>query len=222
MRAVLNQEEKFYQEIDSIRGLRKGTVRIGTFVSTSTSWLPQVLAYFQKNYPDIVFEIREQGQDEMESGILDGSLDLALMSRPERDSIEFIPVYDDPLLVVFSDQYDLSGYDYVPVSKLAEYPMIMTYQSFDRDVRRVFSGADITPDVKYYFKDDFAVLSMVQHGLGIAVLPELITEKFPGDYDTRMLDPEAYRTLGVGVRSMQEAGPLARFVIRYIQDNIRN
>lgn len=58
MRAVLNQEEKFYQEIDSIRGLRKGTVRIGTFVSTSTSWLPQVLAYFQKNYPDIVFEIR--------------------------------------------------------------------------------------------------------------------------------------------------------------------
>ena len=63
---------------------------------------------------------------------------------------------------------------------------------------------------------------MVQHGLGIAVLPELITEKFPGDYDTRMLEPEAYRTLGVGVRSMQEAGPLARFVIRYIQDNIRN
>lgn len=222
MRAVLNQEEKFYQEIDSIRGLRKGTVRIGTFVSTFTSWLPQVLAYFQKNYPDIVFEIREQGQDEMESGILDGSLDLALMSRPERDSIEFIPVYDDPLLVVFSDQYDLSGYDYVPVSKLAEYPMIMTYQSFDRDVRRVFDNADITPDVKYYFRDDSAVLSMVEYGLGIAVLPEMITEKFPGDYDTRMLDPEAYRTLGVGVRSMQEAGPLARFVIRYIQDNIRN
>lgn len=221
MRAMLAQEEKFFQEIDNIRGIHKGSIRIGTFVSTSTSWLPQVLVYFQENYPEVVFEIQELGQDEMEHGIADRTLDLALMSSPENSSLEFIPVLEDPMLVVFSSRHDLSNYDYVPVDVLKKYPMIMTYQSYDRDVRKIFEGTDIRPDVRYYFKDDFAVLSMVQNGLGIAVLPELITEKFPGDYDTRMLDPEAYRTLGIGLRSINEAGPLARFVIDYIRKNIR-
>lgn len=221
MRSMLAQEEKFYQEIDSIRGIRRGRIRIGTFVSTSTSWLPQLLAYFQENYPDVVFEVQETGQDDMERGLLDGSLDLTLMSRPDKSSVDFIPLLEDPLLVVFSDKHDLSSYDYVPVRELANHPMIMTYQSYDRDVRRIFDAAGFKPDVKYYFRDDFAVLTTVQYGLGIAVLPELIVEKFPGDYDSRMLAPEAYRTLGIGVRSLKEAGPLARFIIDFIRKNVR-
>ena len=221
MRSMLAQEEKFYQEIDSIRGIRRGRIRIGTFVSTSTSWLPQLLAYFQENYPDVVFEVQETGQDDMERGLLDGSLDLTLMSRPDKSSVDFIPLLEDTLLVVFSDKHDLSSYDYVPVRELANHPMIMTYQSYDRDVRRIFDAAGFKPDVKYYFRDDFAVLTTVQYGLGIAVLPELIVETFPGNYDSRMLAPEAYRTLGIGVRSLKEAGPLARFVMDFIRKNVR-
>lgn len=221
MRALLAQEERFFQEADSIRGISRGTLRIGTFVSTSTSWLPRLLSYFQTNYPEVMFEIHESGQDEMEHGLLDGSLDITLMSQPEHDTLDFIPIVEDPLLVVFSKKHDLSGYDYVPVEKLAGYPFIMTYQSYDRDVRKIFTSQDFEPEVRYYFKDDFAVLSTVQYGLGIAILPELIVEKFPGDYDCRMLEPEAYRTLGIGIRSLKDAGPLARFVIKFLQDNIK-
>ena len=221
MRSILLQEEKIYQEIDSIRGIHKGNIRIGTFVSTSTSWLPQLLAYFQANYPDVVFEVEESGQDEMLRGIQNGSLDIALMSQPETDAVDFIPLLEDPLMVVFSEKYDLSSYDFVPVKELAKHPMILTYQSYDRDVQKIFDDAGFAPDVKYYFKDDFAVLTTVQYGLGIAVLPELIIDKFPGNYDCRMLNPEAYRTLGVGIRSEKEAGPLARFVIDFLKQNVK-
>lgn len=50
---------------------------------------------------------------------------------------------------------------------------------------------------------------------------ELIVEKFPGEYDARMLNPEAYRTLGIGVRSLQAAGPLANLVISYLKESVR-
>lgn len=221
MRSILLQEEKIYQEIDSIRGIHKGKIRIGTFVSTSTSWLPQLLAYFQANYPDVVFEVEESGQDEMLRGIQNGSLDIALMSQPETDTVDFIPLLEDPLMVVFSEKHNLDSYDFVPVKELAKHPMILTYQSYDRDVQKIFDDAGFAPDVKYYFKDDFAVLTTVQYGLGIAVLPELIIDKFPGNYDCRMLDPEAYRTLGIGIRSEKEAGPLARFVIDFLKQNVK-
>ena len=97
----------------------------------------------------------------------------------------------------------------------------MTYREYDTDANKILLNAGLDASVRYRSKDDFAVLSMVQHGLGISILPELTLERFPGRYDYRMLDPESYRSLGIGIRSVKEAGPLARSLINYIKENIR-
>ena len=222
MRRLIESEEQFDQEVAELQGLRKGTIRIGTYVSTSVYWVPQIIEYFRNNYPQVVFQIEELGHDEMVDRLVEGSLDIALMSYPgDRASIDFIPVLEDPMLIVLPPGHELIKYDRVPVSKLRDHPFIMTYKSYDQDPHRVFEEAGFFPEVRYYSRDDFAVLSMVQRGLGLAILPELTINEFPGDYDTRMLDPEAYRTLGIGIRSVEDAGPLARFVIKYIRENIR-
>lgn len=222
MRRILESEERFEQEIAELHGLHKGTIKIGTFVSTSVYWVPQILEYFQSNYPEVVFQIEELGHDEMISGLIGGSLDIALMSYPGDDlNMDFIPVIEDPMMLTLPTGHELCKYDYVPVEALKDYPFIMTYKTYDTDPHRVFEDAGFIPEVKYYSRDDFAVLSMVQRGLGLAILPELTINEFPGDYETRMLAPESYRTLGIGIRSLDYAGPLARFVIRYIKDNIK-
>lgn len=221
MRRILNLEEKLEQEKAEILGVTRGNIRIGSFVSTSVNWLPDVLAYFQQNHPEVVFQIEELGHDEMIMGLNEGLLDIALMSRPENDSIEFIPVVDDPMMVVYSDKYDLSKYDYIPVDVLRDYPFIMTYKTYDIDPHLVFEKAGFMPEVRYYSREDSAVLAMVQRGLGLAILPELTLEMFPGDFEARMLEPEAYRTLGIGIRSVKDASPLSRAVIDYIKNNIR-
>ena len=221
MRAMISQEERFIQEAEGIRGIRRGSIRIGSYVSTSAAWLPKVIAHYQNEYPEVEFNIIESGQEEMLSGLLSGDLDIALMSRPDHEEVDFIPVIDDPMVVVFSPGHALSRFDYVPVAELNNYPLIMTYPDYDTDANKVLRLAGLNSSVKYSFKDDSAVLSMVQSGLGISILPELSIERFPGQYDYRMLDPEAYRTLGVGVRSIKGAGPLARSVISYISSNIK-
>ena len=222
MRRLLECEEQLEQEKAELQGLVRGTIRIGTYVSTSVYWVPQILEYFQNNYPEVVFQIEELGHDEMIDGLIEGSLDIALMSDPgSRTSIDFIPILEDPMMVTFPPGHELSKYDYVPVDKLQDYPFIMTYKSYDKDPHKVFEEAGFYPQVRYYSKDDFAILSMVQRGLGLAILPELTINEFPGNYDTRMLEPEAYRTLGIGLRAREYAGPLARFVIKYIRENIR-
>lgn len=220
MRAMAAQEERFLQEADEIRGLHRGSVRIGSYVSTSSTWLPQVIGYYQNAYPEVEFNIVESGQEEMLRGLLSGDLDLALMSEPENNEVDFIHILDDPMVVVFPPGHELGSYDYVPVEKLQHYPLIMTYREYDTDANRILLDAGLDTSVRYRSKDDFAVLSMVQHGLGISILPELTLERFAGNYDYRMLDPESYRSLGIGIRSIKEAGPLARSLITYIKENI--
>ncbi len=221
MRKLLNIEEKLEQEKAEILGIHKGTIRVGSFVSTSINWVPQVLEFFSENHPDVEFMIEECGHEEMIQGINDGTLDIGLMSEPSNSSIEFIPILEDPLMVVFTEKYDLSSYDYVPVDVLRDYPFIMTYRTYDLDPHLVFEKAGFMPEVRYFSRDDTAVLSMVKKGLGLAILPELTLEEFPGNYESRMLDPEAYRMLGIGIKSVKEAGPLTRAVIKYIKENIK-
>ena len=221
MRAMLAQEERFLQEADEIRGIHRGSIRIGSYVSTSSTWLPQVIGYYQNEYPEVEFNIVESGQEEMLQGLRSGYLDIALMSAPENGEAEFIPVLEDPMVVVFPPDHELSAYDYVPVGKLKDHPLIMTYREYDSDANRILLDAGLDASVRYRSRDDFAVLSMVQHGLGISILPELTLERFPGSYDYRMLDPESHRSLGIGIRSVKEAGPLTRSVIDYIKENIR-
>ena len=91
MRAMAAQEERFLQEADEIRGIHRGSIRIGSYVSTSSTWLPQVIGYYQKTYPEVEFNIVESGQGEMLRGLLAGDLDLALMSAPENSEVDFIP-----------------------------------------------------------------------------------------------------------------------------------
>lgn len=221
MRAMVAQEERFLQEADEIRGIHRGSIRIGSYVSTSSTWLPKVIGYYQSAYPEVEFNIVESGQEDMLRGLLTGNLDLALMSEPEDNEVDFIHLLDDPMVVVFPPDHELAGYDYVPVEKLQDHPLIMTYREYDTDSNRILLDAGLDTSVRYRSKDDFAVLSMVQHGLGISILPELTLERFPGSYDYRMLDPESYRSLGIGVRSIKEAGPLARSVINYLKDTVR-
>jgi DNA-binding transcriptional LysR family regulator len=221
MRAMAAQEERFLQEADEIRGIHRGAIRIGSYVSTSSTWLPQVIGYYQTAYPEVEFNIVESGQEEMLRGLITGDLDLALMSAPENNEVDFIPILEDPMVVVFPPDHELSAYNYVPLKKLQDYPLLMTYREYDTDANKILLSAGLDASVKYRSKDDFAVLSMVQHGLGISILPELTLERFPGRYDYRMLDPESYRSLGIGIRSIKEAGPLARSVINYIKESIR-
>jgi DNA-binding transcriptional LysR family regulator len=119
MRRLVECEERFEQEKAELQGLRKGTIRIGTYVSTSVYWVPQIIEYFQNNYPQVVFQIEELGHDEMIDGLIDGSLDIALMSFPgEKTNIDFIPVIEDPMMVTFPPDHELSKYDYEGIRQI--------------------------------------------------------------------------------------------------------
>lgn len=55
---------------------------------------------------------------------------------------------------------------------IAEDPMAVAFS------RQTFCDAGITPEVKFTSKNDFAVMSMVQSGIGVAVLPELVISDY--------------------------------------------
>ena len=208
MRKIIDAEEELYEEAAEIRGIHKGTLWLGSYVSTSVHWLPEALKYFQENYPLVRINIEESGQDDLIAKLLDRSIDL-----------DFIPVYKDPLVVAYSEKYDLDRYERVTMDMIKGFPFMITDQTYDRDVHKLISKSGYEPEIRYTSKDDYAVLSMVKHGLGVTIIPKLVIDGFDRNFPSKPYKPPYYRTLGIGVRSVSDSSPLVRLFIDFIKDN---
>jgi len=56
-KSVVAEFEKLQMEVDELNGLQSGLIRIGTFSSVATHWLPNIIKEFQKAYPNIDYEL---------------------------------------------------------------------------------------------------------------------------------------------------------------------
>lgn len=64
--------------------------------------------------------------------------------------------------------------------------------------------------------DDYAVLSMVEKGLGIAILPKLILQRIAYDVMVKPLDVDAYRAIGIAMKNKKELSLAARRFLEYL------
>ena len=56
-RTLCADYEKLQSQVSDLNGLRSGMIRIGTFSSVATHWLPNIIRQFQKDYPNIDYEL---------------------------------------------------------------------------------------------------------------------------------------------------------------------
>ena len=67
--------DKLKMQVDELKGLQSGLIRIGTFSSVATHWLPNIIKEFQKDYPNIDYEILLGDYTEIEEWIHTGRVD---------------------------------------------------------------------------------------------------------------------------------------------------
>ena len=85
----------------------------------------------------------------------------------------------DRLLVVLPEGHPLAEYRKIPVSALCEEPFMLLEKGAKAEVSEIFERSHLTPKVHFTTWDDYAIMAMVEGGLGISVLPELILKRIP-------------------------------------------
>ena len=87
---VCAEFEKLQMEVDELNGLQSGLIRIGTFSSVATHWLPNIIREFQKDYPNIDYELLLGDYTEIEEWIAEGRVDCGFLRLPARGDFETI------------------------------------------------------------------------------------------------------------------------------------
>ena len=225
VRALLSSAERLEQVAASIRGLDTGTVRIGAFTSVAVHWLPGVLKEFQTDYPKVDFRLFNGDYHDVEQWLSDGSIDIGFVNVPCGVECECIPLMEDRLLAILPLDSRFASYPRFPLVECETEPFISLLESSDHDARRALEAAGVQPNVRFYTKDDYAILAMVEQGLGMSIMPELLLK---GRHDALLklpLVPEAKRTIGIAVPAGSKAGPATRrfadYVVRYVTEEMQ-
>ena len=205
---VCSEYEKLQAEVDEINGLKSGLIRIGTFSSVATHWLPNIIREFQKEYPGIDYELILGDYTEIETWIEEGRVDCGFLRLPARKELESVFLEQDRLLVVMPEGHPLAALEKIPVSALCGEPFMLLEKGAKAEVSEIFERNGFTPRVHFTTWDDYAIMSMVESGLGISILPELILKRIPYRVVARELEIPAYRNIGLAWKEKKGTSPM--------------
>lgn len=80
----------------------------------------------------------------------------------------------------------------------------------------LFEKYHLSPRVRFRTWDDYSIMSMVENGLGISIVPELILKRVPYRIVKKKLDVPAYRDIAFALRSRKAAPKAVKQFMGYL------
>ena len=203
VRSIIGNYNRLMEGVDSLRGLTKGELSIGTYSSIARQWLPAIIKRFQEIYPNIKLSIHEGGVKSIEKWLHDGIIDIGFLSWRKNQNFKFITLSRDNLYVITSKAMEMlpSYREVFPLKAFSEYPFIASKSGVDNDVSDAFETAGVKPDIRFSCNDEHTIISMVANNLGISLLPNMFLKGRENEINIIPVSPCAVRTLGIGVIS---------------------
>lgn len=215
-KSLVDEYEKLQMQVDELNGLQSGLIRIGTFSSVATHWLPKIIKRFQKDYPNIDYELLLGDYSEIERWISDGTVDFGFVRSPAKAGLETEFLAEDPLVAVLPENHPLAKEEKFPASAFKDEPFILLERDEDSDVADILEKQGIKADIRFTTWDDYAIMSMVENGLGISILPQLILRRAPYKIVTKPLDVPAYRKIGIALKDKKTASVAVKRFLEYL------
>ena len=214
---VVHADEALQAAVEEVRRSGGDTIRIATFKSVAVSWLPAMMKAFQSEHPEAEFRLFDGAYAEVDEYVRTGAVDFGFVSLPDALECDMIPVKEDRLLAVLPQGHPLAEAAAVPAAQCGKEAVVSLVDSTNQDALRVLRAAGVEPRIRFQTADDYAMISMVETGLGICITHELVLKSDNHNVVVKELDPPATRTIAVAIPNYKEARPIVQEFIRFVQ-----
>ena len=204
IRGVCNEFQNLSAVVDELQGLETGLIRIGTISSAATHILPDVIKRFRADYSGVRYEVMLGDYNEIENWVQSGRVDVGFVLLPTRDKFDTIAFYHDEMMVLLPKGHRLTEYDRIPLKEIAKESFILQENDNNTTTRQFFTKHGVSLNVEFATWDDYAIMSMVESGLGISVLPDLILKRCPYDIELRPLEQPFMREMGIIMKNREK------------------
>lgn len=185
-----------------------GEVTVACVPSAVTHFLPDVLRDFHARFPRILIRVVDQGASDGLSSVIRREADFGLnYIGAQEPEVEFRPVLTEPFVVACHHAHplasrselrwaDLAGHDYISVARASGNRFVLDL---------ALAGVPELPRPFCEVRHIMSVVSLVEAGVGIAVVPRLALPRqgHPLLTAVTLVDPAVTRTIGLVSRRGQ-------------------
>ena len=214
------QYQAMQEKAKEIRGLEAGLIRIGTISSITCHWMPQLIRKFQLRYPNVQFLFHQGDYSSIPEWIRSGAVDFGCIAPEAVRDLQTITVKEGEMLAVLPEGHRLAGDEKIRLEELTAEPFILLEEGHFSEPLNAFHSAGLEPDVKYRIHDDYAIMTMVEAGLGVSILAELVLRRTCYRIVILPLEPKVMRTLAVGYKDRDSLPIASRYFIDFIMENL--
>ena len=203
--------------VDGMSGVQTGIVRIGTFSSVAVNWLPNIFAEFQKDFPRIEYEMLLGDYEEVERWIAEGRVDCGFLSLPTGSPFDTVFLKEDEYVVVLPQHHPLADKEKIAAEDLEDEPFFLLEHGGRTEVTELLEKRKAHPKIRITTWEDYAIMAMVEKGLGIGILPRMILKKIPYHIVIRPLAEPYYRKIGIAVKNKKMLSPATSKFMEYLK-----
>lgn len=201
-RQILQLIEGMTERALSHRGLQGGRVRIAAYRSVAARLLPEFLAQFHRQYPQVRVSITECSDcGEIERALQDRSVDVGLTYLPASGFLQTWPLMRDEYVVLLPPNSQIPGPE-LTWPDLNAHPFISVVPEFASYTRvrthlQRFGGLKLVST--FEVREATTMVSMVAQGLGMTIIPRLAAEPIPANVQLHRLPVALDRPIGVAM-----------------------
>ncbi|WP_322996009.1 LysR family transcriptional regulator [Castellaniella sp.] len=222
---VLRDLDGALDNIDNLKRLRRGIVRIAAPQLMASTLIPEVIAGFRQAHPDIQIHLMDCAVESAIAQAVRGEVDISI--GPSREGLSDVvadPLFDLPFMAVFPPGHPLDSLKRIGWADLMRHPVIVLQGQFTDqlaiDLQKQSSITPVRPSHEVTFMS--TALSMVNAGLGVtAGLP--YAQHLVDLYGLRMRllhDPEIRRQFFIYSRQHASLSPAAEAFVQYLHEHV--
>ncbi|WP_077048012.1 LysR family transcriptional regulator [Pseudomonas sp. KK4] len=215
-RTLLQHAERMQQDLAEYAKGVKGQIRLLSNTTALTEYLPELLADFLCQHPNLDIDLQELPSARITHALRQGAADLGIVSNAvDTHTLDTLPFRDDPLVLIMPPDHPLASgepptfsdtlqHQYVGLTANSALAVYLEEQALHTGLRM---------QIRVRAEGFDAVMRMVAHGAGLAIVPLAALRRGSGDQPltcVALKEPWAQRKLLLCARSFDHLPGYAR------------
>src|SRR6201991_3971022 len=180
---ILAEIKSLEEDINNYKNGKTGNLTISMQCYTAYHWLPGIIKYYKKQWPDINIQILSDATRRPLEYLMNGDLDIGIIrTQMVNTRIRYEPIFEDQLTAVMSKDHPLAKKDVIEICDFEGEELILPlYDPSYQDtpvIESLIEAQKVKPKTLHRIHYTDATIEMVNAGLGISVMADWIVRPY--------------------------------------------
>jgi DNA-binding transcriptional LysR family regulator len=211
-RILVERYDNLRAEVAAHSRLEGGTVRIGGGATAVSFVLPGAIAAYQLDHPLVRFEVKEAGSREITGHVIDGRLELGVVTLPVTDrEVEKRRLLEDQIVLICARDHSLARARNIDITRLAGLGLVgfEAGSAIRQLIDNALRAAGVEMNVVMELRSIPAIVRMVMTTGNLAFVSQMGVESESGVSALQVQGLNIRRELAVITRKGAELSPAA-------------